>query len=207
MLLLLALAVPLAPFFLPKTPIFGGTKHWFPAYPFLAIFAGYGFRVVVAKLARYFRKPTRTVSSVMMAACVLAPILMTAHSHPFGLSTYVPLVGGNQGGASLGLNRQFWGFTTQSLADYLAKSAKPGERIYVHDTTFGAFARMQEEKRIRADLQAVGSPGEADIAIVHHELHMIEGETNIWVAMERTDPDFVLTHDGVPIISVYRRRK
>lgn len=207
MLLLLAFAVPLAPFFLPKTPIFGGTKHWFPAYPFLAMFAGYGFRIVVVHLARFFKKSTRVVSTLVMAACILGPIAMTVHSHPFGLSSYVPIVGGNQGAATIGLNRQFWGFTTQSLSDYLARSAKPGDRIYVHDTTYGAFAHMQEEKRLRADIQFVGTPGEADIAIVHHELHMIEVETNIWVAMERTDPDYVLTHDGVPIISVYLRRK
>lgn len=215
MILVLALLVPLAPFFLPKTPIFGGTKHWFPAYPFLAMFAGYGFRMAVVRLSRMgsrlpnmgrrLRAPV--VASLTMAACVIGPVLVTAHAHPFALSAYVPIVGGTQGAATLGLNRQFWGFTTQSLAAYLDRSARRGERIYVHDTTYGAFAHMQEEKRIRADLQFAGSPGEADIAIIHHELHMIEPETNIWVAFDRTDPDFVLTHDGVPIISVYRRKR
>ena len=31
-------------FSLPKTPIFGGTKHWLTAYPFLCLFAGYALR-------------------------------------------------------------------------------------------------------------------------------------------------------------------
>jgi hypothetical protein len=65
---------------------------------------------------------------------------------------------------------------------------------------------MQDERRIRPDLRAVGSPGEADFAIVHHELHMGEQDFEAWVAFGHDAPDYVLTHDGVPIISVYRRR-
>ena len=42
-LLLGAMLAPLVVISLPWTPIFGGTKHWFTAYPFLALFAGFGF--------------------------------------------------------------------------------------------------------------------------------------------------------------------
>src|SRR5262249_40764345 len=49
-LLFLALAVPLSVFLLPRTPIFGGTKHWMTAYPVLAIFAGRGFDLVAARI-------------------------------------------------------------------------------------------------------------------------------------------------------------
>ena len=109
----------------------------------------------------------------------LGPLLITAHSHPFGLSSYVPLVGGTAGGADLGLNRQFWGFTTESLAPWLQAHAPKGATIYIHDTVTDAFTRMQEEKRIRADLRVVGSPGDAELAIVHHELHMGEMDDQI----------------------------
>ena len=36
---------------------------------------------------------------------------------------------------------------------------------------------------------------------------MAEVDYNIWMTMGTDVPDYVLTHDGVPIISVYRRRK
>src|SRR5207302_3197932 len=55
LLLFLGFFVPIAVFFLPKTPIFGGTKHWLPAYPFLAVFAGRGFDVLAAALERAAR--------------------------------------------------------------------------------------------------------------------------------------------------------
>src|SRR5262249_23063075 len=40
LLWLLAVAISYAPWLSPKTPIFGGTKHWLTAYPFVALLAG-----------------------------------------------------------------------------------------------------------------------------------------------------------------------
>src|SRR5437870_1094649 len=39
-----------APWLSANTPIFGGTKHWLTAYPFLCLFAGLGFEKVVTAL-------------------------------------------------------------------------------------------------------------------------------------------------------------
>jgi hypothetical protein len=209
-LVLLGFAVPLAVFFLPRTPIFGGTKHWFPAYPFLAILAGRGFDLVATRLEAALGERVevrlRRAAHAALAALVLAgPILVTRHSHPFGLSAYVPFVGGTAGGADLGLNRQFWGFTTQSLAPYFARTAPQGATVFIHDTAWDSWARMIDEKRLRPDLRGVGTPSEADFSIVHHELHMAEIDYNIWVEYAKATPDHVLLHDGVPIVSVYRK--
>ena len=209
-LFFLAMGASLAVFLLPKTPIFGGTKHWLPAYPFLCIFAGRGFDMVASAMDRALRDRldtiTRPLAHAVLVACVVAaPLAVTAHSHPFGLSSYVPLVGGTAGGADLGLNRQFWGFTTESLAPYFAAVAPQGATVFIHDTAWDSWVRMLDEKRIRPDLRGVGAPSEADFSIVHHELHMNELDYMIWAAYGHDAPDFVLTHDGVPIISVYRR--
>jgi 4-amino-4-deoxy-L-arabinose transferase-like glycosyltransferase len=211
LLLFLSFAAPIAVFFLPKTPIFGGTKHWLPAYPFLAIFAGRGFDRVATRMQQTLSPWLRSKQQELGAAValgalvVLPPLLVTEHSHPFGLSSYVPIVGGTAGGADLGLNRQFWGFTTQSLAPYFDK-LPPHARVFIHDTAWDSFYRMTQEHRIRPDLQPVGSPSEAQVGLVHHELHMNEVDFQEWVAFETTAPDYVLVHDGVPIVSVYRRK-
>jgi hypothetical protein len=211
-LLFLALAVPLAVFLLPRTPIFGGTKHWIPAYPALAIFAGRGFDLVARQLESLLAERTsldasRRAWAVALAGVVTfaAPLAVTKHSHPFGLSAYVPFFGGTAGGADLGLNRQFWGFTTESLDPWLRKNTKPGDTVYIMDTSWPAWQRMVDEDRIPKWLRGVGSPAEAEIAIVHHEQHMNEVDFNIWTEYGRAAPEYVLTHDGVPIISVYRR--
>ncbi|HEY3822037.1 MAG TPA: glycosyltransferase family 39 protein [Polyangiaceae bacterium] len=211
LLLALSFAVMIAPFFLPKTPIFGGTKHWMPAYPVLALFAGRGFDLVAAALGRALPpgldRSRRLAAQGLLFACVtFGPLAITAHSHPFGLSSYVPLIGGTAGGADFGLNRQFWGYTTQNAAEeYLNPVAPRGATVFIHDTTWDAWARMQEEGRVRGDLRAVGAPGEATFSLVQHELHMNEVDYSIWVADGTDAPAYVVKHDGVPIVSVYRR--
>ncbi len=210
LLLFLAFAAPLAVFFRPTTPIFGGTKHWLPAYPFLALFAGWGFHLVgkamLAALPRLKSEGQRLGAQLALAACVLvAPYLVTAHSHPFGLSAYVPFVGGTAGGADLGLCRQFWGFTTQSVEPYFEANAPLNARVFIHDTAWDSWHQMNAEKRVRQDLQPVFSPAEADIGLVHHELHMNEVDFQEWVVFGNA-PDYVVTHDGVPIVSVYRKK-
>jgi 4-amino-4-deoxy-L-arabinose transferase-like glycosyltransferase len=149
-LLFLAFGIPLAVFFLPSTPIFGGTKHWFPAYPFMAIFAGRGFDMVANAFTRVTKYSLtgvkRSVADALLAACVvIGPLAITSHSHPFGLSTYVPFVGGTAGGADLGLNRQFWGFTTESLAP-TSRRTRPRTRRCSFTTLRGTHGRASSTK-------------------------------------------------------------
>src|SRR5690606_16150471 len=145
--------------------------------------------------------------AVAFAAAIafVGPFAVTRHSHAFGLSSYVPLFGGTAGAADLGLNRQFWGFTTQSLDPWFAENTKPGDTVYIMDTAWSSWHRMVDEKRIPPWLRGVGSPAEAEISIVHHEQHMNEVDYNIWTEYGTASPEYVLLHDGVPIISVYRR--
>ena len=215
LLFVLAFGAALGPWLLPKTPIFGGTKHWLTAYPFLCLFAGHGFDRI-ADMATSALRETRgwaersrnmIAAQAALVVCVLAaPLAETAHSHPFGLSTYVPIIGGTAGGADLGLNRQFWGFTTQSLEPYFEAKAPRGATVYYQDTAGDSWQQMITERRIRPDLRGSGSL-DSDIAIVHLERHMLEVEYNEWSVFGTDIPDYVLTHDGVPIIDVFRKKR
>lgn len=211
LLFALAIAAALAPWLLSsKTPIFGGTKHWLPAYPFLCLFAGLGFDRAATAITRALgdrvRGRERALEAALAATVLGAPLAETAHSHPFGLSAYVPLVGGTAGGADLGLNRQFWGFTTQSANEYLAANARNGAAVFIHDTAWDSWNHMLDEKRVRPDLRGTGSPSEAEFSLVQHELHMNEVDHGIWVAYRTVAPAHVVTQDGVPIVSIYRRK-
>jgi hypothetical protein len=207
----LAFCAALGPWLLPKTPIFGGTKHWMPAYPFLALFAARGFEIAWCALQARLdeRKIAETKQSLaqvgLVMAVLAAPLAITIHSHPFGLSSYTPLVGGAAGAADLGLNRQFWGFTTQNANVWLAPNAPRSATVFIHDTAWDSWQRMIDEKRVRPDLRGAGSPSDAQIALVQHELHMSEVDFQIWMAFGTDAPAYVVTHDGVPIVSVYQR--
>jgi hypothetical protein len=194
-----------APWLSTNTPIFGGTKHWMTAYPFLCLFAGLGFEHVVTALRNF--KP-RLANPLLVAACVLVgPVVMTLHAHPFGLSAYTPLVGGAPGAATLGLNRTFWGYTTQSLAPLINQSAPKHGAVYLHDTAPQSFAMFQEDGRLRPDLLGSLNIATSDVALYHHEPHMSRVEQQIWVEYGSVAPDAIAAFDGVPIAWAYVRKR
>lgn len=201
-----ALFAPLAAVALPSTPIFGGTKHWMSAYPFLALFAGAGFARALGVYRRTFA-PAVTRGHRLVAwagALLLAPAAVeTTHAHPFALSHYGFAAGFVPGSADRGMNRQFWGFTTRSLAGFFAKHLPRGGRVWVCDTTPGAFRMLASDGLLPRSIVATGELVSADYAIVHHEHHFAEVDHQIWSAWGTTRPAYVLDYDGVPIISVY----
>jgi Dolichyl-phosphate-mannose-protein mannosyltransferase len=206
----LAVLASISPWLFTKTPIFGGTKHWITAYPFMALLAAHGLERALASMDTVAAKvPTwgkRGMRFAVILVVIAGPALISFHAHPFGLSSYVPFVGGTRGGARLGLNRQFWGFTTQSASEqYLAEHAPKGATVFIHDTAWDSWGRMIEEGRVRPDLRGVGAPSQAMFSIIHHELHMNEVEYQVWVAYGTRAPVFVVTHDEVPVVSIYRQ--
>jgi 4-amino-4-deoxy-L-arabinose transferase-like glycosyltransferase len=195
-----ALLAPLCLISLPSTPIFGGTKHWFPAYPVLALFAGRAF-VEACRLL-----PARPPQlALALGAWLLAPAAVeTAHSHPFGLSHYTPIAGGVPGAAEQGMNRQFWGFTTRSLVPWLKQALPNGGSLYVCDTIYGSFEMLIRDGHLPPTFRPTADIARADYALVHHEKHFAEIDHQIWTSYGNVQPAHVLLYDGVPIISVYK---
>ena len=115
----------------------------------------------------------------------------------------MPIVGGVPGAADLGMNRQFWGFTTGSLVPWLKAQLPEGGAVWLCDTTAGAWAMLRADGEIPANIVAARSMAEADFALVHHERHFAEVDYQAWVAYRSSQPVEVLRYDGVPIISVY----
>jgi 4-amino-4-deoxy-L-arabinose transferase-like glycosyltransferase len=205
----------------PTTPIFGGTKHWLTAYPFLCLFAGVGAEWALGRLDAVLAargEPTEVLAAntrwITWAAravglsCLLAPpVAESLHAHPWGLSAYSPVVGGSRGAADLGLNRGFWGYQTGALVEALNATTPPHGAVYVHDTAGEAFRMLQRDGRLRADLRPTWSPAEADVALYHHEQHMAGVEYQIWQTMGTTSPHIVNGLDGVPIVWLYVRRR
>ncbi|HTV20313.1 MAG TPA: glycosyltransferase family 39 protein [Polyangiaceae bacterium] len=203
------LVLSYAPWLLPTTPIFGGTKHWLNAYPFLALFAGQGFALLVRLLREQLpasKRAWRVAAPFVLGACaMLGPLVMTWHSHPWGLTAYTPLVGGAPGAATLGLNRTFWGYTTGSVTGFLNEKSPRGVRVFLHDTAYDSFKMLQKDGRLRSDLKPWGTVSGSSVALYHHEQHMSRVEHMIWVDYGTTTPAHIATFDGVPIVWVYQR--
>jgi hypothetical protein len=202
----------------PRVFIFGGTKHWMPAWPFLAIFAALGAGWALRRIAAWvparfasprlgpIRFPVRGALLGLGVVLVLAPAAReTGRSHPFGLSHYTLPAGGTAGAADWGMCRQFWGFTTGSLLPWLNANVPHNGAVFFHDTAWDSYRMFQTDGTLRKDIRWAHSPEAAVVSLVHHELHMAETEYAIWTAYGTAAPVHVLDHDGVSIISVYAR--
>jgi hypothetical protein len=205
---LLCLFTSYAPWLSPTTPIFGGTKHWITAYPFLCLFAGVGFDWACRGISSLVSERWRRFHAhdiLVAASCLTGPIVMTLHAHPWGLSAYGPIVGGETGGATLGLNRSFWGYTTGAVQDFVNEHAMPHAAVYLHDTAFDSWARYTHDGRIRKDLEGTLTLSESDVSLYHHEQHMARVEYQLWVDYGTVRPAHIGAFDGVPIVWVYVR--
>jgi Dolichyl-phosphate-mannose-protein mannosyltransferase len=215
---LICVVVNYAAWLRTSTPIFGGTKHWMTAYPFLALFAGAGFSAVVRAARREIARVRRRAPSLRRlsaspweAATILgaltfaAPVTETVRSNPWGLSAYTPLVGGAAGGASLGLNRTFWGYATGAVTGFLNAEAPRGATVYVHDTAFPSWDMLITDGRLRRDLRGVSSTVGASFGLYQHEKHMLGHEYQEWMAFGTVRPAYIGGLDGVPVILVYEQ--
>jgi 4-amino-4-deoxy-L-arabinose transferase-like glycosyltransferase len=204
----LGLLTSYAPWLSDTTPIFGGTKHWITAYPFLCLFAARGFAVAAQRCAALFPRLRTELTTTGLALAVLAaPLVMTAHSHPWGLSFYTPLVGGVPGAANLGLNRTFWGYTTDALLGFINQRAARNAGVYVHDTALQSFDMLELDGRARRDLRPTLAIHQSQLALYHHEAHMRRVEYQIWIDYGTAAPAALGVYDGVPIVWVYERRR
>lgn len=208
---LLGLLAGYAPWWFDTTPIFGGTKHWLTAYPFLCLFAARGFALYAARLRellgrlRKRRWFWRTTSATVTLVWLGAPVIMTLDSLPFGLSAYTPLVGGAPGAASLGLNRTFWGYTSIEMAGELTRLLPQGGRVFVHDTALQSWDMHQRDGTFAKNLYPTLNPAQSMVALYHYEPHMGRVEYQIWEAYGTTSPEAVTTFDGVPVLWLYAR--
>jgi hypothetical protein len=202
---------PMAVLAVPSTPIFGGIKHFMPAMPYLAIVAGVGLRWVVRTATDLLRQQRlqRAAPAALAGLVCLPAVAETQRSHPDGLGHYNFFAGGFAGGASLGMNRQFWGYSVLPMLEWITKNVTPSRATYWHDVMADALTMYVRDGRIPSGLGNVGVGDEvverSDFGIIIHERHFVLYEGLIWEAYGTTRPLYVYTREGVPLVTAYRR--
>jgi hypothetical protein len=190
-------------------------RHFMPAMPYLAIVAGVGLRwltrVVAGWLGDVVANPrvTRGLPAALATLVCLPAVAETQRSHPDGLSHYNLLAGGFAGGASLGMNRQFWGYSVMPMLGWMTKNVPPSRATYWHDVFPDALTMYIRDGRIPPGLGNVGVGEDvvrhSDLGIVIHERHFAVYEGLLWEAYGTTKPAYVRTREGVPLVTAYRR--
>lgn len=196
---------PLLLIALPWIPIFGGTKHWLTAYPFMALLAAMAWGRLWWRsrtLLREWPKLMRRAPLVVLAAVLLPGAWATVHGHPYNLSQYAPLAGGARGAAAAGFNRGFWGHAIVAL---LEEQSLDGSAMALHDVH--RLAAKQYRREGRWPGWTPSGLARADAALLFPEMHMLSDEIAIWERFGTTRPSMVLTLDDVPIAIVYERAR
>jgi hypothetical protein len=211
--LAIQIAGPIALIALPSTPIFGGIKHFLPAIPFLCVVAGAGaawlFQVVRQLVSS--QRLERVAPAILAGLLCVPAVTETQRSHPDGLGHYNLLAGGFAGGASLGMNRQFWGYSVQPLLPWMVAHRPASNRIYWHDVLHDAIVMYSRDGRLPLGIGDAGVGEQvveqSDLGIVILEKHFAVYEGLAWQAYRTTQPSSVYAHEGVPFVVVYERHK
>ena len=213
MFLAIHIAGPIAIVALPTTPIFGGVKHFLPAMPFLCVVAGAGAAWLLGGAVKLLASPgLRRALPAALAVLLCAPaVAETQRSHPDGLGHYNLLAGGFAGGASLGMNRQFWGYSALPVLPWIVAHRPPSNRIYWHDVLHDAIIMYTRDGRLPLGIGDVGVGEQvveqSDLGIVIIEKHFTVYEGLVRRAYGTTQPSAVYTHEGVPFVVGYERRR
>jgi hypothetical protein len=192
-------------------PIFGGVKHFMPAVPYLAICAAVGLKWLTGVATRAVVAPglQRALPAAAAVVVCLPAVVETQRSHPDGLSHYNFFAGGFAGGASLGMNRQFWGYSVLPVLPFMTEHAPRSNNIYWHDVLPDALNMYMRDGRLPVGIGNVGDNEanipRSDLGLIIHEKHFTVFEGDFWPPYNTTQPVHVRTREGVPLVTVYRR--
>jgi hypothetical protein len=205
---------PLCLLAVPSTPIFGGVKHFMPAMPFLALAAAIGvarLTRVLAAQARTLQRPrlVRALPAALAVLVCLPAVAETERSQPDGLSHYNLLAGGFAGGASLGMNRQFWAYCVAPMLDWVNKDAADNRRMYWHDVLGDALHMYKRDGRLDMAVgdTGFGEPGiqASSMGVLVWEKHWTIYEGWFWESYGTVKPAYVREREGVPLVIGYKR--
>jgi len=183
----------------PSVPIFGGTKHWMTAMPFLSLAGAWAACRSVEELRSHGRLAWVPVCLVLAWGTA-----ETARTHPLQHTYFNSLAGGHIGGARLGMPRTFWGGDGLELLDELNAAAGPGATVFTDRMNFDSFRAYQEEGLLREDLRYAADLRGATWALINHQREYAAHERAAWAAMGGRLPYRRVGFDGVPIVSLYR---
>ena len=194
-LLLLNIAFPVLLIALPTSPIFGGTKHWMNALPFVCLLAAWALCEGAARLAASVRARVVVVAVVAVVAVVPA-VVSTARSWPYGLSSYNALVGGTRGAANVGLQRTFWGYEVRDVLDVINVRARG--RVHFGDVNADSHRRYLSDGLLRAEVGWSPTVRGASGAFVEPQGEFKQQQIDVFNEWRR-DPAVVVDLDGVPL--------
>jgi hypothetical protein len=195
-LLLVNAFVPFFLIALPSTPIFGGTKHWMNALPFLCVLAAWALEEAAARL-----QLKAAVVVVVAAAVALPGVVVSARVWPYGLGSYNAVIGFSRGAANAGMQRTFWGYEARAALPLIDARTPPRGRIHFGDVNADSHRMYVADGLLRNDIGFSNSVRGSSVAHVEPQGEFKQQQLDVWNAWTRV-PDLVIDAEGVPLSTV-----
>ncbi len=213
LLLLLNAAFPFLLIALPSSPIFGGTKHWLNALPFLCVLGAWAIEEAAVRLSLPARGLQRHRAMPVGATLAVAAVLvlgpgawLTARAHPYGLSSYNSVIGFTRGAANAGFQRTFWGYEVREALPFINENlARAPSRLMMGDTNRDDWRMYKRDGLIRSDIVQSSHPRTAQGASVQPQGEFKNEFIKVLNEMGRTGPQKVIHLEGVPLLTVTLR--
>ena len=145
-LLVAAIAFPIALFALPGVAVYDGTRLFLIVFPLWAILIGHGAALVADWCQQHVTALSHNTSRLVPAAILLASGWGLVATHPCGLAFYNLAVGGPKGAHTLGFEPTYWGDSlTRNFLVEVAKQVPDHDTIAVfpslHPTQWTKFSK------------------------------------------------------------------
>ncbi len=203
-LILLGALVPMLIVVLPLAQGYDGVRLWLPAFPCLAVLAGYGFQNLVGFVRSRLNAPVWQKN--LLVALVLVGVLVPTsldmiRLHPCELAYYNGLCGGLSGAQRIGFETTYWCDTlTQPFLREINRIVKPGSSMRPLSMSYDVIGYWQKRGLLNPDIQYLGDP-----PYDYHLLQCRQGmfTTTEWFFYRSMRPLLVQERDGVPLFMLY----
>ncbi len=194
----------------PKTPVYGGTKHYMTAMPYFAVAAVLAIFWAVRVLGDRFRlaAPVKGFLAAILCFVAIVPgLLGIVHTHPNCLSYYNELMGGSIAAPEVGMQRTFWAASTRGALDHLNRYAPKNARVFWNNTPWDSFRAYQKDGFLRADIKRAQNEDHADYAVMNHWKYYTDGHFEIRRIFGARYAEGYTDIHGMPLTEVYRNVK
>ncbi|WP_435009302.1 ArnT family glycosyltransferase [Tundrisphaera lichenicola] len=178
---------------LPHTPGHDGVRLFLPAFGMLAIVAGLGSSMVVARFGRIGK--SLIVLAIAEGAASLALMM------PVPLSYFSPIVGGLPGAARLGMEpTYFWDALDDDALDWLNRNTPPGRSVWFASNPTSWYY-LQETGKLRVPFLTQYETRKPIWYVLQNRpgaFHPSQREL-----IEHGKPAYVVSKLGVPLILIY----
>jgi len=200
--------VPFAIIAGPNVPIFGGVKHWLPAMPFLALLAAFALDRLLDAVEELLGKKLeqRLRIYALCGGLALVPALVGTGGYlANGSGFFNELAGGPEGGARLGMMRQFWGYAARQGLPWLNQHAEKDARVNFHNANFDSYRVYKRDGLVREDLAFAGEFRQADYFLFHNQGPKLLDEYHVRSYYGSGKPVYGVYLDEAPILVIYER--